>query len=47
MTSDIASVSLPDGERIPKLGQGTWEMGEIRRAVPLKSTRCVAASNSA
>jgi diketogulonate reductase-like aldo/keto reductase len=28
MTTDIATVTLPDGERIPKLGQGTWEMGE-------------------
>ncbi|HTI17021.1 MAG TPA: aldo/keto reductase [Trinickia sp.] len=27
-----AYVTLPDGERIAKLGQGTWEMGE-RRAV--------------
>jgi len=37
MTSDIASVSLPDGERIPKLGQGTWEMGErpARRAAEI------------
>jgi diketogulonate reductase-like aldo/keto reductase len=28
MTTDLATVTLPDGERIPKLGQGTWEMGE-------------------
>lgn len=28
MTKDIATVALPDGERIAKLGQGTWEMGE-------------------
>jgi diketogulonate reductase-like aldo/keto reductase len=28
MTADPAYVSLPDGERIAKLGQGTWEMGE-------------------
>ena len=28
MTTDIATVALPDGERIPKLGLGTWEMGE-------------------
>jgi diketogulonate reductase-like aldo/keto reductase len=42
MTSDIASVSLPDGERIPKLGQGTWEMGEIpaRRAAEIDALRC-------
>jgi diketogulonate reductase-like aldo/keto reductase len=25
-------VSLPDGERVPVLGQGTWGMGESRRA---------------
>ena len=30
MTSDIASIALPGGERIAKLGQGTWEMGERR-----------------
>ncbi|KWB49545.1 aldo/keto reductase [Burkholderia ubonensis] len=28
MTDTIATVVLPDGETIPKLGQGTWEMGE-------------------
>ncbi|WP_144111930.1 aldo/keto reductase [Paraburkholderia sp. BCC1886] len=41
MTSDIASVSLPDGERIPKLGQGTWEMGERteRRAAEIAALR--------
>ncbi len=41
MTSDIASVSLPDGERIPKLGQGTWEMGEqpARRAAEIDALR--------
>src|SRR6266702_3382365 len=25
-------VSLPDGERVPVLGQGTWRMGENTRA---------------
>src|SRR5258708_38771704 len=42
MTTDIASMSLPDGERIPKLGQGTWEMGEqpARRASELAALRC-------
>jgi len=42
MTSDIASVSLPDGERIPQLGQGTWEMGEAptRRAAEIAALRC-------
>jgi diketogulonate reductase-like aldo/keto reductase len=41
MTTDIASVSLPDGERIPKLGQGTWEMGEraARRASEIAALR--------
>ena len=24
----IASISLPDGRRVPSLGQGTWQMGE-------------------
>ena len=47
MTIDIATVSLPDGERIPKLGQGTWEMGEQPRAAPRKSPRSAPASNSA
>jgi diketogulonate reductase-like aldo/keto reductase len=28
MTQSIATVTLPGGEAIPKLGQGTWEMGE-------------------
>ncbi|MGN6650915.1 aldo/keto reductase [Trinickia sp.] len=28
MTRDDAFVTLPDGERIARLGQGTWEMGE-------------------
>jgi diketogulonate reductase-like aldo/keto reductase len=28
MTRSIATVTLPTGEPIPKLGQGTWEMGE-------------------
>jgi diketogulonate reductase-like aldo/keto reductase len=39
--TDIASVSLPDGERIPKLGQGTWEMGEreARRASEIAALR--------
>jgi diketogulonate reductase-like aldo/keto reductase len=41
MTSEIASVSLPDGERIPRLGQGTWEMGEqpARRAAEVAALR--------
>ncbi len=28
MVHDDAFVTLPDGERIARLGQGTWEMGE-------------------
>jgi diketogulonate reductase-like aldo/keto reductase len=41
MTIDTATVSLPDGERIPKLGQGTWEMGEqaARRAREIAALR--------
>ena len=41
MTIDIATVSLPDGEHIPKLGQGTWEMGEqpARRAAEIAAIR--------
>jgi diketogulonate reductase-like aldo/keto reductase len=29
---EMKTVSLPDGERIPVLGQGTWRMGENPRA---------------
>jgi len=41
MTNDIASVTLPGGERIPKLGQGTWEMGEhpSRRKAEIEAVR--------
>src|SRR5215470_8809257 len=41
MTTDIATVTLPDGERIPKLGQGTWEMGErtSQRAAEIAALR--------
>jgi diketogulonate reductase-like aldo/keto reductase len=28
----MKSVTLPDGARIPALGQGTWEMGERKKA---------------
>jgi diketogulonate reductase-like aldo/keto reductase len=28
----MKTVRLPDGERVPALGQGTWRMGENRRA---------------
>ncbi|MBB3255396.1 diketogulonate reductase-like aldo/keto reductase [Paraburkholderia bannensis] len=41
MTTDIASIALPGGERIAKLGQGTWEMGEraLRRADEIAALR--------
>ncbi len=41
MTTDIASIALPGGERIAKLGQGTWEMGEraARRADEIAALR--------
>ncbi|WP_118179702.1 aldo/keto reductase [Paraburkholderia phosphatilytica] len=41
MSHEIASVTLPDGERIPKLGQGTWEMGEqpSRRGAEIAALR--------
>ena len=28
----MKTVTLPDGERVPALGQGTWRMGENKRA---------------
>jgi diketogulonate reductase-like aldo/keto reductase len=30
--SALPTVTLPSGERVPQLGQGTWRMGESRRA---------------
>ncbi|WP_321874053.1 aldo/keto reductase [Burkholderia ubonensis] len=41
MKDTIATVVLPDGETIPKLGQGTWEMGEraSRRAGEIAALR--------
>ncbi|WP_322015909.1 aldo/keto reductase [Paraburkholderia sp. J12] len=41
MTIELPHVALPDGERIPKLGQGTWEMGErsARRAEEIAALR--------
>ncbi|CAH2783308.1 MAG: Oxidoreductase, aldo/keto reductase family [uncultured Paraburkholderia sp.] len=42
MTNEIATVSLLDGERIPKLGQGACEMGEhpSKRADDIAALRC-------
>jgi diketogulonate reductase-like aldo/keto reductase len=31
MSADLPMVTLPGGERVPVLGQGTWHMGETRR----------------
>src|ERR1700731_2299648 len=31
MTTELLTVTLPGGERVPALGQGTWHMGEDRR----------------
>jgi len=31
MSAELPMVSLPEGERVPALGQGTWHMGEDRR----------------
>jgi diketogulonate reductase-like aldo/keto reductase len=31
MTEGLPTVTLPGGERVPALGQGTWHMGEDRR----------------
>src|SRR5436309_593168 len=28
LASEMKTVQLPDGERVPALGQGTWRMGE-------------------
>ncbi|RQV01043.1 aldo/keto reductase [Burkholderia cenocepacia] len=41
MTDTIATVVLPNGETIPKLGLGTWEMGErpVRRADEIAALR--------
>src|SRR5213592_4858976 len=31
-SNKMKTVTLPDGERVPVLGQGTWRMGENKRA---------------
>jgi diketogulonate reductase-like aldo/keto reductase len=33
MTAELPTVTLPGGERVPALGQGTWHMGEDRRRI--------------
>src|SRR5256886_17493546 len=33
MTAALPTVTLPGGERVPALGQGTWHMGENRRRI--------------
>ena len=32
MPSDVPTLELPSGETVPRLGLGTWRMGESRRA---------------
>ncbi|AJK47516.1 aldo/keto reductase [Burkholderia plantarii] len=41
MANTIDMIALPDGERVAKLGQGTWEMGErpARRAAEIAALR--------
>jgi diketogulonate reductase-like aldo/keto reductase len=29
----MKKIELPDGERVPALGQGTWRMGEKKYAL--------------
>jgi diketogulonate reductase-like aldo/keto reductase len=38
MTAEFPMVTLPSGERVPALGQGTWHMGESRRRVTEEAT---------
>jgi len=33
MTRAMPQVALPDGEKVPAFGQGTWHMGEDRRRI--------------
>jgi diketogulonate reductase-like aldo/keto reductase len=33
ITAELPTVTLPGGERVPALGQGTWHMGEDRRRI--------------
>ena len=43
MASPMRTISLPSGERIPVLGQGTWNLGECA-AAPRRLSRCAVAS---
>ncbi|WP_407572812.1 aldo/keto reductase [Deinococcus altitudinis] len=38
-SSDLPTISLPDGTRVPVLGQGTWNMGDdpVRRSEELRA----------
>jgi diketogulonate reductase-like aldo/keto reductase len=38
MTTELPTVTLPSGERVPALGQGTWHMGEDRRRAAEEAT---------
>ncbi len=33
ITAELPTVTLPGGERVPALGQGTWHMGDDRRRI--------------
>ncbi len=45
MTNAMPTVTLPDGEVIPKRGQGTWEWASFRMRARPKLRRCARASN--
>src|ERR1700747_446309 len=38
MTTELPTVTLPGGERVPALGQGTWHRGEDRRRAAEEAT---------
>ena len=37
--TDMPQITLPDGEKVPAFGQGTWHMGESRAATPRRWRR--------